>query len=667
MNKSIKNRLIIYFSIIVIGTILLLGTASIRRASNSLEDSINNDIALLANQTAGIVRKAADIQMRSLETLGRSPIISEDIYSLEEKLKYLKDEAIANNHLRMNYIDKDGNGYVTTGSTFDGSSREYFKLAMKGESYISEPIVSKVDGSIVMVVSAPIINSNNEIIGAVTATRDGNNLGNIIKDLRYGETGYAYVIDDKGIIIGHKDQSLVKEQYNLLEKAKSEDLLLDLAELTKKMINRESGYGNYMWTDGAKKMGYAPIEGTNWSIAITSYSAENEAPIKRLVYFLITYAIIILIVSIVAIYFIGKSIARPILKIAEYTRILANGNLNVFIDQKLLDREDELGSLAKDFKTLRSNFKELIENIIDSSGIMLDSAVEFSKSSKRALESFEEISDSVDDIAKNATDQAASTQEGLSRSNELGEVIDSEKEMMNELSDSFSMVANSVEEGMTIVNDLATKTNEGNVAIKEVYEGIIKTNESSKEIGSASETIASIAEQTNLLALNAAIEAARAGEMGKGFAVVAEEVRKLAEQSTQFTNVIDETVKELLQNSTSSVQNIEKVYQIIEEQATKVDETKEKYENIMSAMNESESASHDLERLSENMKTSKDTILEVLQNLSDIAQQNAASTEEASASSQAQISFMQGIARSSQDLEDIAKNLKELSSKFIIK
>ncbi|WXR61658.1 methyl-accepting chemotaxis protein [Peptostreptococcaceae bacterium AGR-M142] len=667
MNKSIKNRLIIYFSIIVVGTILLLGTVSIRRASNSLEDSINNDIALLASQTAGIVRQAADVQIKGLETLGRSPIIAEDKYSLEEKLEYLKNEAVANGHLRMNYIDKDGNGYVTTGSTFDGSSRDYFKLAMQGKSYISEPIVSKVDGSIVMVVAAPIINSNNQIIGAVTATRDGNNLGNIIKDLRYGETGYAYLIDEEGVIIGHKDPSLVKDQYNLLEKAKSEDFLSDLAELTKKMINKESGYGDYMWTDGAKKMGYAPIEGTSWSIAITSYREENEAPIKRLMYFLITYAIIILVVSIIAIYFIGKSIAKPILKIAEYTRILADGNLNVFIDQKLLDREDELGSLAKDFKTLRSNFRELIENIINSSGIMLESAMEFSKSSKRALESFEEISDSVDDIAKNATDQAASTQEGLSRSNELGHVIDSEKEMMNELSDSFSMVANSVEEGMTIVNDLAEKTKEGNVAIKEVYDGIIRTNESSKEIGSASETIASIAEQTNLLALNAAIEAARAGEMGKGFAVVAEEVRKLAEQSTQFTNVIDETVKELLQNSTSSVQNIEKVYEIIAQQATKVDETKEKYENIMSAMNESESASQDLERLSEDMKMGKDTILEVLQNLSDIAQQNAASTEEASASSQSQISFMEGIAKSSQELEDIAKNLKELSSRFIIK
>jgi len=197
-----------------------------------------------------------------------------------------------------------------------------------------------------------------------------------------------------------------------------------------------------------------------------------------------------------------------------------------------------------------------------------------------------------------------------------------------------------------------------------VHQGIMLTNESVNNIGNASEVIASIAEQTNLLALNAAIEAARAGEHGRGFAVVADEIRKLAEESTKSTSRIDEAVKELQENSDRSVNVIDNVLNLIRVQVGSVQDTKTKYEDVASAINDSNTRIVEINDSSEVVREKREELQMIINKLSEIAENNALKTDQAAALTTQQSYAISEIAKSSERLAGLAQELQESVLQF---
>lgn len=174
------------------------------------------------------------------------------------------------------------------------------------------------------------------------------------------------------------------------------------------------------------------------------------------------------------------------------------------------------------------------------------------------------------------------------------------------------------------------------------------------------------AEQTNLLSLNAAIEAARAGNAGKGFAVVADEIRKLAEQSNQFTSEIDFVIQELTEKTGSSVKAIEEVGVIMESQTVSVNNTMEKFEGISNAIDEIQNIIKNLNDASFVMEGKKEEMIATIENLSAISEENAAGTQEVSATVEEQTASLDEIAGASDSLAILAENLQFEIGKFQI-
>ncbi|ABR47648.1 methyl-accepting chemotaxis sensory transducer [Alkaliphilus metalliredigens QYMF] len=659
--KSIKTKLVIFFSILLLVSSLAIGIFSIRYASDSIETEAEQALALAAYNGASLTESRIETQMRTLEVLVEIP----DFQSMDWEVQHpmLQRQLSRTSFLALAIVYPDGNAYYNDGTVEVLGEHEYIKKAFNGESNVSDIIVNNVTKEIVMMYATPIENAG-QVVGVMIGIRNGNALSGITNSMEYGENGYAYMINSNGTTVAHPDLERVLNEYNPIEEVDQDQTIEPEANLFEQIIDEKQGLSHYTFNGEELYAAYSPIAGTDWIMVMTANENEVLQTIPAMIRNIMIMIAIILLISITTTYLLGNSIAKPIIKIKEKAERLAKLDITENVDEKLLNSKDEIGILSTALQNVINNLRSIMKAIDESANQVAASSEELTATSQQSANAAEEVAKTIEEIARGAADQAMNTEEGSSKASLLGETIEADQVYLKNLNTASQKVSEAVSEGLKEIENLAKISETSNRETKKVHEGIIKTNESAHEIGEASNVIASIADQTNLLALNAAIEAARAGDAGRGFAVVAEEIRKLAEQSTASTQTIDVVVQELQNNSKAAVDIMENVASILKEQGESVRLSKDKYISISEAMKEAEKAVAELNVSGEEMEKMKDQILDTLQNLSAIAEENSASTEEVSASMEEQSASIEEISSASEGLSDLAQNLQSIIMKF---
>ena len=343
-----------------------------------------------------------------------------------------------------------------------------------------------------------------------------------------------------------------------------------------------------------------------------------------------------------------KSISKDVERIASgdfVTKIIPNSFINDF------------NEILKSLESMRHELRNALVKVIDHADTVNTKAELAKDSIASSQKTTTDISSAVNDLATGATAMAEDVQSTSSITVNIGSSVDNVLDSANanlergrQVYDESTRVKNQLEQ-------IKIQDQKNDQMASQVADSVNETASVVAEISKAAESIISIASQTNLLALNASIEAARAGEAGKGFAVVADNIKDLAGDTNNLAGEITNMLSTITDYSNNNKELTENIKAAITNETMALEEMSESFDQMLNLLRETEEGNRQIVELVESMNADKENIMNSVESLSSISEENAASTQETSASLMQLDTNMESVVEQAQDLQKIAEEL----------
>lgn len=475
-------------------------------------------------------------------------------------------------------------------------------------------------------------------------------------------SSYAYIVDAQGIMLYHPNRDKIgKTVENSVVKSYVQDL--------KSGVTHDTAVVQYDYNGAAKYASCYTGADRSFILVISADDSDVMADSVKLILNVTAISVIIGLIAIAAVFvFIAKFIS-PLTYASGAVDELARLDFRV----KDMNREkryarltDEVGNIMKSVITLRSELTTVVADLKTQSKALFEQSDSLSESAANTMNNMKDTDRAVDEMANGATMLAQETQSASESVVEIGNMIDKVNNNAEELAKDADDMKELGENAENILTQLIDGQKEMVSHIGVVNDKTHEANQAAGRISEVVNLITEIAGQTNLLSLNASIEAARAGDAGRGFAVVAENIKQLAEQTTSSAADIQDIIHDLEAKSGETVEKTEAVNNIVNRQSEDMKKTADILRQVISGIIGLIDRIDSIASSVENMDKSKEKVVDVIQNLSSVSQENAASTEETSASTSMAMGTVEGIANEAVQLKAIAQELEDRMKNFII-
>ena len=384
---------------------------------------------------------------------------------------------------------------------------------------------------------------------------------------------------------------------------------------------------------------------------------EKEAVVKLILGSISSSVIVVMLICIAVGIKLSGSMSRNIKKSIQMVGRLAEGNLDVWVDDKLLKKKDEIGELSRVTITLRDTMRSTIKEITDDAKALLEASQLLGTAADNTNGTMKDVRTAVSQVVDNSQLQAENSQSTSEQMKIMGDNITETSNEAELLSGNAASMQLSSEKASKTLLSLRQINEDVKKIIGEVQEQTNRTNESVKKIQAATTFINSVAEDTGLLSLNASIEAARAGDSGRGFAVVAEQIKNLSEQSNESSKEIEATAEVLRADSEKAVQAMQQMQEIIASQSESMQETQQVVAEVIEEIASSMKSIAQIKESSGRLEGARNEVLQAVEHLSEISAENLDSTKSTYEQTEIVADTFKQVYNSADELKTIADKL----------
>lgn len=504
-----------------------------------------------------------------------------------------------------------------------------------------------------MITYAKPLFKENQLVGVIGLDLNFDYFKNLISDFKIYDTGYAFLLDENYNYSIHP--TLSKEDNMVTIAGGKYKYIADLME-NKSEVVFSAEFGNTN-----KLLSFVQIK-NGWILLMSAPTKEVMGAIIETSNLIILIIIVGSIVTILGAYFFINKTIKPIKNVVIFADDIANGKLN--LENLTVSSKDEIGQMTLSLNTMKNQLREMISGVKNIVQQITISSEELSAFGEQVGRAAEQVGDSIQSVASGAEEQSAQVEETAGILEDMKNRIEVVVTSIEKLAEDGSLVIKNIEMGSTSVQNSIDQIDNVKNSSSEVTKLMTVLGDTSQEIGNIVGLIKSIAEQTNLLALNAAIEAARAGDAGRGFSIVADEIRSLAEDSSEATEKIAGLINKIQFDITQTINKVKQSEEEVENSVEVIGMTNQAFDEIIKISDKLIKGLGDVSVQTREMDRMSKSVKSAIDNIAAVSQEAASNSEEVAASSEEQVSATSEIVSSATRLAEISEELSVEVDKF---
>lgn len=671
--SSIRRRLLVIIVSLLVISLAVLAGLSYYFSKQALSKSVDEVVTAIGTDYANRVQSAMKERIIFLQDVAANPYV---INGDRQQLVAATSEAFKRNGNldTLTFIGLDGKGVLVNGGAVLLGDRDYFKNVVNTKQpVISDPLVVKSTGKLSVNTAVPVMN-NGALVGVLNGGASLSLLEDLVKNIKFKDSGYGAVFDDSGLLIAHGKRPELIGKMSLSEKKLDPELNLGTTEIDDSLLSLfdsavktgKQVRGIYTFVDKTPYVGvFTPVElpgGQRWIVMVSAPEAEATREVGTLSKVMLIAALLCSLAGVLVVVYISAQFAKPIVKLRDEALLLAEGDLQQRTVS--IESQNEIGQLASAFGQMADKLRNLVMKVQVQAETVAASAEQLTAGAQQAADASNQVAGSIIQIAEGSDKQSGAVNDMAAVVEEMSASIKQIAVTGKQISEFAVGASESTEQGREGIAKAIKQMSNIGEGSRGVEQAIGSLAQGSREINDIVSLISSIAGQTNLLALNAAIEAARAGEAGRGFAVVAEEVRKLAEGSNQAAQKIADLIQKNEADMKQAIAATQASSEGVKTGIDMVESAGDTFKAISDAVGRLSGQIQDITQSIEQIASGSHNLVLAVQHIDKASKSNAAEAESVSAATEEQSASMQEIASSSQALAQTSAELQAAVANF---